>query len=105
MKTQKATSGEIAKMWNLINDHLHPIGDLWFYDEGWNDARVAKEATKDPAAPLGVQHAQGVRQREFGKLRSVAGAVDLTEQVAKLEARVAEIERRINTLGIMGDKT
>lgn len=100
MTTRKyATIGESAKLYNLIVEHLHktpgsePV--TWFYDEGWDDARVAREVN---AEKLTATHAYTVRLTEFGPLNAKRSPDAIDRRFAELEAGLAKALERIASL-------
>ena len=65
-------------VFDLLNKHLTKQGnDLWVYNEGWSDSRVAKET--------GVDHSRVVfiRHKEFGKLGVLNASGEVVQSGAK----------------------
>ncbi len=88
-----STFKERLAIHNLLKTHLRQDGDLWVYDEGWDDQRVAQAVNPD----FNIDHAKTVRLEVFGKLRKVGSPdkVDLLQRIESLEELYLKLAEKV----------
>lgn len=86
---------EKRKMHDLLNEHLHQIGDSEFYryEENWNDERVAISINPK----FSSWHTQALRIEIFGKLKA-RGNVLLYKVGGTSRKRIAILEEQLRRL-------
>jgi hypothetical protein len=67
---------------------------LVYYMNGWDDARIAERFTKELGSPITPHNVAGIRDPLFGHL----ARVQKTSRIEALEARVAELEAKVERL-------
>lgn len=100
MKPRKVTAlGDAILIHSHLKDRLTPNNDgTWSYPDGWNDARVAEECVGIDRNIVTGLHVANVRKRLFEPIRKLP--VDSKDdRVAKLEARLAACEARLDAVG------
>jgi hypothetical protein len=109
---KKATLKERVAMVDLLKQHGRMKGDIYHYDEGWTDARVA--ACVSPG--INGSMAKNIRIEMFGRLmlpappaqqkRATQGELLAAVEAAKRDAveplaqRVAQLSERVATLSM-----
>ncbi|MDQ2079517.1 hypothetical protein RA307_04925 [Xanthobacteraceae bacterium Astr-EGSB] len=87
-----ASRAQIIKVSDLLREHLKEAGEnLFAYDEGWNDKRVADDVTGITAI-----HVSKIRTDLYGRIRPAAPA--LLQGGVVDEARMARIEKGLAEL-------
>ena len=103
-KCNRLTTRQRITAFNLMEEHLHqaPGTEVWKYDEGWSDAKVAQEVGLEGA----LFSVGNVRREMFGNLVGAPGSASKPDNsatldlIAELTERVIKAERNIKRLAI-----
>lgn len=80
----------------LLNEHLKLVdapNNIWAYDPGWTDVRIAETAGE----PANTNHVNNFRIANFGKLYIVRSG-NVSNSNPMLVARVSELEARLDKI-------
>lgn len=103
-KSKRLSRRQTIAAFNLMEKCLHqvPGSDVWKYDEGWSDAKVAQEVGLEGA----LVSVGNVRREMFGSLIGAPGTTSKPDSsatldlIAELTERVIKAERNIKRLAI-----
>ena len=89
---ERLSSKTIYAVMKTIEAHGKAVDGMWFYDDGWDDHRVAEEVG------CTAESVKYRRREAFGQIRPYrvqAPENSLEQRIADIERRLSELEHRL----------
>lgn len=92
-----ANAAQTIKIGMLLDQHLKRENGNVFYEEGWDDGRIADEVSL-PDRQLNAGHVGSIRRQLYGNFKRPGATDAITDEVAALTEALRTVTEKYNAL-------